>query len=65
MGASLYIVPHSFIFFSYRIKASNIDARVTELKKDNGQTSGKQGFWEEFESAYPLFVEKENIPYFL
>ena len=32
------------------MKAANIDVRVNELKKDNGQVSGKKGFWEEFES---------------
>ena len=50
-------------FNATRIKASNIDARVTELKKDNGQTSGKQGFWEEFESK----LSRSNlvfIPFF-
>ncbi|XP_064459255.1 tyrosine-protein phosphatase non-receptor type 11-like isoform X3 [Ornithodoros turicata] len=36
-------------FNATRIKASTIDNRVKQLSKENGQSSGKAGFWEEFE----------------
>ena len=32
-----------------RINASNIEDRVSELLKENGNVDGKGGFWEEFE----------------
>ena len=32
-----------------RINASSIEARVSELLKENGNVDGKGGFWEEFE----------------
>ncbi|KAF4528306.1 hypothetical protein B566_EDAN014982 [Ephemera danica] len=37
-------------FNATRINASGIDSRVKELQKENGQLTGKAGFWEEFES---------------
>lgn len=36
-------------FNATRIKASTIENRVKQLSKENGQNSGKAGFWEEFE----------------
>ena len=39
-----------------RINASNIEDRVSELSKENGNVDGKGGFWEEFE------VRKFNKP---
>lgn len=33
-----------------RINASNIEDRVSELLKENGNVDGKGGFWEEFEN---------------
>lgn len=37
-------------FNATRINASTIQSRVQVLSKENGVTSGKAGFWEEFES---------------
>ncbi|CAM1308650.1 PTPN11 (predicted) [Pycnogonum litorale] len=37
-------------FNTTRINASGIESRVKELQKDNSYSSGKAGFWEEFES---------------
>ncbi|KAG1683060.1 Tyrosine-protein phosphatase non-receptor type 11 [Nymphon striatum] len=37
-------------FNTTRINASGIESRVKELQKENGFSSGKAGFWEEFES---------------
>ncbi|GAB6023095.1 protein tyrosine phosphatase, non-receptor type 11 [Chamberlinius hualienensis] len=37
-------------FNATKINASTIQSRVQELSKENGLTSGKAGFWEEFES---------------
>lgn len=36
-------------FNATRITASTIECRVQQLTKENGQSSGKAGFWEEFE----------------
>lgn len=36
-------------FNATRITASDIDARVRELSKENVDNDGKEGFWEEFE----------------
>ncbi|XP_067123786.1 tyrosine-protein phosphatase non-receptor type 11-like isoform X1 [Centruroides vittatus] len=36
-------------FNATRVTASTIDKRVRELSKDNEHSSGKAGFWEEFE----------------
>lgn len=44
-----------------RINASNIEDRVSELLKENGNVDGKGGFWEEFEvtwiSAACVFIQ--------
>ncbi|XP_039278631.1 tyrosine-protein phosphatase corkscrew [Nilaparvata lugens] len=52
-------------FNATRINASGIDSRVKELQKENGQSAGKAGFWEEFESLQQqeckhLFSRKEG-----
>ncbi|PSN51601.1 Tyrosine-protein phosphatase non-receptor type 11 [Blattella germanica] len=52
-------------FNATRINASGIDSRVKELQKENGQSTGKAGFWEEFESLQQqeckhLFSRKEG-----
>ncbi|KAL1116532.1 hypothetical protein AAG570_005004, partial [Ranatra chinensis] len=52
-------------FNATRINASGIDSRVKELQKENSQSSGKAGFWEEFESLQQqeckhLFSRKEG-----
>lgn len=52
-------------FNATRINASTIQSRVQELSKENGLTSGKAGFWEEFESLQQqeckhLFSRKEG-----
>ncbi|PNF27585.1 Tyrosine-protein phosphatase non-receptor type 11 [Cryptotermes secundus] len=52
-------------FNATRINASGIDSRVKELQKENGQLTGKAGFWEEFESLQQqeckhLFSRKEG-----
>lgn len=36
-------------FNATRITASTIECRVQQLAKENSQSSGKAGFWEEFE----------------
>ncbi|XP_047101031.1 tyrosine-protein phosphatase non-receptor type 11-like [Schistocerca piceifrons] len=52
-------------FNATRINASGIESRVRELQKENGQSTGKAGFWEEFESLQQqeckhLFSRKEG-----
>nr|CAD7264696.1 unnamed protein product [Timema shepardi] len=52
-------------FNATRINASGIDSRVKELQKENGLSTGKAGFWEEFESLQQqeckhLFSRKEG-----
>ncbi|KAK7868473.1 hypothetical protein R5R35_011217 [Gryllus longicercus] len=52
-------------FNATRINASVINSRVRELQKENGQSTGKAGFWEEFESLQQqeckhLFSRKEG-----
>ncbi|XP_075213083.1 protein tyrosine phosphatase non-receptor type corkscrew isoform X2 [Lycorma delicatula] len=52
-------------FNATRINAIGIDSRVKELQKENGQSTGKAGFWEEFESLQQqeckhLFSRKEG-----
>ncbi|XP_065219883.1 tyrosine-protein phosphatase corkscrew-like isoform X2 [Planococcus citri] len=53
-------------FHATRINAFGIDFRVKQLQKDNGgQTSGKAGFWEEFETLQEqeskhLYARKEG-----
>lgn len=39
-------------FNATRITASTIECRVQQLAKENSQSSGKAGFWEEFEVTY-------------
>lgn len=39
-------------FNATRITASTIECRVQQLAKENSQSSGKAGFWEEFEVIY-------------
>lgn len=43
------VVNMKYPFNATRIAASDIEARVKELSKDNPQINGKEGFWEEFE----------------
>ncbi|XP_071451599.1 tyrosine-protein phosphatase non-receptor type 11-like isoform X1 [Hetaerina americana] len=52
-------------FNATRINASGIHSRVKELQKENGHSTGKAGFWEEFESLQQqeckhLFSRKEG-----
>ncbi|CAB3367774.1 Hypothetical predicted protein [Cloeon dipterum] len=52
-------------FNATRINASSIDSRVKELQKENDKSTGKAGFWEEFESLQQqeckhLFSRKEG-----
>lgn len=42
-------------FNTTRINASGIESRVRELQKENGYSSGKAGFWEEFEASVSTF----------
>lgn len=39
-------------FNATRITASTIECRVQQLAKENSQSSGKAGFWEEFEVRF-------------
>lgn len=43
------VVNMKYPFNATSITAQDIDARVNELSKENPQTNGKEGFWEEFE----------------
>lgn len=47
VGGSVVNMKHPFN--ATRITASDIDARVKELSKENSNIDGKEGFWEEFE----------------
>lgn len=47
VGGSVVNMKHPFN--ATRITASDIDARVKELSKENSDNDGKEGFWEEFE----------------